>query len=144
MFSFIIFVSYYILTYVNWLSWQGVVVLILMTWVRAPGLHVFNIILPLTFTCRFNLKVHDTPSESSVHASWSIRSKALDWRTPYTLVNVCTRVLKSQRGHQFEWAWIAIECLLIWDLNPLWFAILPIFFIIFIFYFSSFNYCFSN
>ena len=42
--SFIIFIGYYISKRVNWLSWQSVVVLILMTWVRAPGLHAFSIL----------------------------------------------------------------------------------------------------
>ena len=36
-----------------------------MTWVRAPGLHSFNVIFPLVFTCSFNMVDHYAPSESS-------------------------------------------------------------------------------
>ena len=43
---FIIFVVYYILTCVNWFSWQAIVLVTVMTWVRAPGLQYSHIVFP--------------------------------------------------------------------------------------------------
>ena len=63
--SFIMFVRYYMLNAFGMAQWHTCRLVTFMTWVRAPGLHSFNVIFHLVFTCSFNMVDHYAPSESS-------------------------------------------------------------------------------
>ena len=88
-----------------------------------------NNIFSLTFRCSAYVMIHDTPPDPSVHASKRFRSRAQNWRTQYTWVNVPACEQKSLQRQKFQWAgvsWIIPPNL---GLNPPWFAILYIFLI---------------
>ena len=52
---FIIFVVYYILTCVNWFSWQALLLAKHMTWVRAPGLQYSQYYFSISLHMQFHL-----------------------------------------------------------------------------------------
>ena len=75
-FSFIMFVRYSILNAFEVAQWRTCWLVMLMTWVRAPGLHAFNIIFRSAFTCRFHVETHHTPPNQACHVHLQINHKA--------------------------------------------------------------------
>ena len=126
----------------QWLSWQTLSAFTSKTWVRAPGLHVFNIILPLTFTCRFSLEAHHTRSKNQRPSVQVHQIKGVDWRNS---------IRSSQRysilpgksngpcllGQNLHGLYLQIR-----GFTPLGFTIFFLFFCFFLLFLYSFNCCF--
>ena len=66
LFYLIIFVCRLIYRKRVWFVWQGIALVFIKTWVRAPGPHPFLIILHLTFLCNFSFKDHHASTISGV------------------------------------------------------------------------------
>ena len=112
--SFILFACYYILTTRIWFSWQAELVVKHMTWVRAPGLHVFNIIFPLTFICSVWTEDHHASSKSSRPRVPEHQIKGIDWRNTLNPSQRCHMVSGKVSGPEGYWAQIS------WAIPPLW------------------------
>ena len=112
----------------NWFSGKAYVLATSMTWVRAPGLHAFNIIFQLMFLCSFNVGDHYTPPNQASHAYVESDPRALIERTIWSLVKRATCYSKSPPGFAIDGPELLEKNLTIGDNTPLRFAISFIFF----------------
>ena len=62
---FIMFIDCIIYKELKQRVWQGIALVFIKTWVRAPGPHPFHIIFHLTLICSFNAKAHHASTLSS-------------------------------------------------------------------------------
>ena len=95
---FIIFVNYYMLNAFEVAQWRMNWLVRLVTWVRAPGFHFLHIIFQLTIRCRHNVEDYDTLSQSNVHASNRIQSKAKNGDTRWVPVSAQAHYLEKSNG----------------------------------------------
>ena len=99
-FLFIIFVNYYMSKAFEVAQWHRCWLVMLVTWVRTPGLDLLHIILCSVILCRLNIENHHIPSSSSQpRVPWNqIKGSGLR-NTENPSQRVCTCHAKSQKGH---------------------------------------------